>query len=241
MNEEVYFNFPISIIASYPDDPRGTIQNVYKFCVYEHYLDLKDNATSSQISNISDIDRFGISLKHYNFDYSNINSVGKKLINSSKEVYYQFIREKCARSGIKKSVIERYDYEFENMNFDEVCFLMFIGLKSIMGNSSYKKTNKKLLFNRMLGKNKTDLEIENLPHFIKKYTSEYQFTKMIQELEINWNLKYYSRHMRGFCFSFTLDLSQLIVIAERNKESNKKKIFQENKSKIIKETLNKLR
>lgn len=237
MNEEVYFNFPISIIELYPYKPRATIQNIYKFCVYEHYLDLTENATSAQINNISDIERFKISLKHYDFS----TDINNELFESSKKIYKDSIKNKCARAGVKKGILNRYDYEFEDMNFDEVCFLMFIGLKSIMGNSSYKKTNKKLLFNRMLGKNKTDLEIENLPHFIKKYTSEYQFTKMIQELEINWNLKYYSRHMRGFCFSFTLDLSHLITTAERNKESNKKKIYQENKKKIIKETLNKLR
>lgn len=237
MNDEVYFNFPISIIATYQDDPKGTIQNIYKFCLYEHYLELAEYENSSRLTNNSDLERFRLSLSHYNFN----TQTNDHAFSLSKNTYETFIKYKCARTGIKYSIIDRYDYEFENIGFDEVCFLMFAGLKSILGNSSYKKTNKKLLFNRMLGKNKSDIEIDDLPYFIKKYTSEYQFTKIIQELEINWNLKYYSRHMRGFYFSFTLDIRQLITTAERNKESNKKKIFQENKKKIIKETLNKLR
>lgn len=237
MNDEVYFNFPISIIATYKDDPKGTIQNIYKFCLYERYLELTENSTSSELSDSNDLERFRISLGHYGFSTETNDHIFLK----SKDIYETFIKYKCARTGVKYSIIDRYDYDFENLSFNEACFLMFVGLKSILGNSSYKKTNKKLLFNRMLGKNKSDIEVENLPCFIKKYASEYQFTKIIQELEIRWNLKYYSRHMRGFCFSFTLDLRQLIIIAERNKESNKKKVFQENKSKIIKETLSKLR
>lgn len=236
MNDEVYFNFPISIIATYKDDPKGTIQNIYKFCLYERYLELTENSTSSELSNSNDLERFRISLGHYGFS----TETNDHMFLKSKVTYETFIKYKCARAGVKYSIIDRYDYEFESIGFDEVCFLMFIGLKSILGNSSYKKTNKKLLFNRMLGNNKTVLEIENLPVFVKKYTSEYQFIKMIQELEINWNLKYYSRHMRGFYFSFTLDIRQLIITAERNKESNKKKIFHENKKKIIKETLSKI-
>ena len=65
----------------------------------------------------------------------------------------------------------------------------------------------------MSGKSKSKADIDPT---LKPFTSRYQLDKIKQELQLNWGLKYYSMKTRGFYVSFTMSLTELAKIAEKN-------------------------
>jgi hypothetical protein len=64
---------------------------------------------------------------------------------------------------------------------------------------------------------------EPLPEWLKKYTSRYQLDKIKSELELNWGLKLYGYHTRGYYASFKLDLPDLAEKAEAKRISLRRK------------------
>ena len=108
--------------------------------------------------------------------------------------------------------------------FEQAQLLAFIAINSIIGTKKYTKTNKKLIISRMFGfASYTKMIEKELSEIQMKYLKRYHFDKLIQELELNWNVCTYSNKMRGIYISLKIKfpLSELIAVAERKKKSNR--------------------
>ena len=64
--------------------------------------------------------------------------------------------------------------------------------------------------------------------------TEYKRNKIINKLQLDWGLKYYSRYTRGFYFSFKMSLEKLITIAESKRQSTRLKELKDKKKEILK-------
>ena len=108
--------------------------------------------------------------------------------------------------------------------FEQAQLLAFIAINSILGTKKYTKTNKMLIVSRMFGfASYPKMTEKDLSEIQMKYLKRYHFDKLIQELELNWNICTYSNKMRGIYVSLKIKfpLPELIAIAEKKKPSNR--------------------
>ena len=75
---------------------------------------------------------------------------------------------------------------------------------------------------------------------MKKYSMRYHIDNVLLELQMNWGLKLYSDHSRGFYLSFTKSLEELAVICIENKSKNKSKFLSQERAKAKESALRKL-
>ena len=222
-----FFSFPICLLKDIFEDKKRVLDNIIDYAVYKHTLKLEFNNDISKIK--ASAQYFGITLGDNSKAYKN----GK--------ILYQTIPENTPFAGI--SIVMLFDfYKNEKTDFDIDCLLAYLSIKSILGGKKYVKTNKNLLISRMSGQSKT-ININQIPERLCKYFKDYHFKKLINELEINWFLKYYSRYTRGFFVSFDIDITMetMILEIEKNKRSNKVKEFNDKKKQIIKQVLSGLK
>ena len=116
-------------------------------------------------------------------------------------------------------------------DFEWRCLILFLALKSIISVGNYRKSTNDALFSPANGFATID-DYVNSGRFELK---EFRRQKVITELELNWNLKYYSRQVRGFYFSFKLSLRELMQIAESKRTESKKKKLDNEKKNILQE------
>jgi len=74
---------------------------------------------------------------------------------------------------------------------------------------------------------------EPINPLLTKYTSRYQLDKIKRELEINWGLKLYGNHTRGYYVSFELALDNLIMQAELKRKRYKEKQLRNRKNEAL--------
>jgi len=123
-------------------------------------------------------------------------------------------------------------YKNDKTEFEKVCLLGFLAIKSILGNAKYCNTNNDLLFARMIGENKAT-EFLNLPEEILKYRTRHYLNKRKNYLQVYFHLNYWSFEQRGFYVSFDLDELQLSEISEPQKYKNQVKRLEEKRKDII--------
>lgn len=128
--------------------------------------------------------------------------------------------------GISTEIFWNF-YQNEKTQFEWECLVAFLALKSILGKKTFCKSNNALLYARMSGNESvTDLHSLTLSRFHRD--------KIILKLEIEWNLKYYSRYTKGFYFGIDTTLQDLIFFAEDRRESFKAKELKKSKAEILK-------
>jgi hypothetical protein len=132
-------------------------------------------------------------------------------------------------------------YKNHKTEFDKICLLGFLAIKSIIGTKVYHKITNHYWMARMDGKvNKVNDYLE-LSDEVRKYANEYQRTKIKNALRINWGLISYSRYCRGFYVSFKITLKQLMTEAEKRRISTKEKQYKEQQKQMLKEVLQELK
>ena len=119
-------------------------------------------------------------------------------------------------------------YKNNKSDFEKICLLGFLAIKSIVQQKAYCKVTMKFMLARMNGKART-AEFNELPESLKKYSQRYHYTKLKLELQNNWNLVEYSYHTRGFYVSFKLNLEELIYEVEKRRKSRQEKELREAK------------
>ena len=212
MSKEVrYFNFPIQLLAGFLENTNKCLCDISNYAVYEHSL---------KMNNSKELDRFNASAKYYRITFGNV----KSSLSNGKELY-DSMPLKSPKTGINLTIWWDF-YKNEKAEFDKVCLLGFLALKSIVQQKAYSKTNNKLWLPRMDGKAKND-NVSFLSDSIKKYDNEYQTKKIKTELQINWGLVSYSYKTRGFYISFKMNRKDLAFQAENKKHSNKVKQLKE--------------
>lgn len=223
MSKQVrYFNFPIQLLEGFLENTSKCLRDISNYAVYEHSLKMK---------NAKEMDRFIASANYYGIEFGN----SKASLINGKELYNS-IPLKSPKTGIsvikfhedrERETLLWWDYvKKEKTEFDKVCLLGFLALKSIVQQKAYSKTNNKLWLLRMDGKAKND-NVSFLSDSIKKYDNEYQTKKIKTKLQINWGLVSYSYKTRGFYISFKMNRKDLAFQAENKKHSNKVKQLKE--------------
>ena len=249
--ERVYFNFPIQLLQGFMVDDKKVLNDIMDYAVYVQSLNPKLHGSETQKINDS-AKFFGIILGN-----------SKKSLRVGKELY-DSIPEKSPKARIEKGMIFDF-YENKKSEFEKICLLGFLTLKSILGTKDYCKTNNSLWLARIDGQPKAvkidsndflgnqpfnEYKIE-LSAEINKFANEYQTKKMKNELRNNWGLVTYSRFTKGFYISFNvtdskgkkrgLNLKELIEVAEISRKSTKEMEYKQKEKQLIKEVLQELK
>jgi len=146
----------------------------------------------------------------------------------------------CLKRGkeIEKTIPEHEPYpsvnrdlffefrDHEKTEFDLMQFACYIGLRSILGKNSYCKTNKEMILCRAFGY----ISHEHLPETMNpdikalfdKYSKRYHIDKVLQSLELKWNILTYSHNNRGMYIGLEkkISLETMIFQAETKKKKN---------------------
>lgn len=226
MSKEKYLNFPIQLLSGFMIDDKKVLNNIIDYAIYQNSLKLEIG---------TDLSKIKTSAGFYNMTLAN----DKKTFDNGK-ILYNSIYENSPKVGLSISMFWDF-YKNDKSEFDKICLLAFLGIKSILGNKSYCKANNLYLWARMDGKTNTIVEVSELSNEIKKYANRYQSENIKNELILNWHLIYYSHYTRGFYISLKMSLEDLIFEAEKKRKSIKENQQKQLKNEALKKALERLK
>ena len=238
MSNQRYFNFPVCFLKDFLTDTRGCLNNIYDYSLYAYSctmdLDAEYDFDGLEEETVEMI-RIEYACEFYGFDmyYSQM----QMALMRGKRVYGE-AEFHAPKTGISLDMFWDF-YENEKTEFEKVCLLAFLAMKSILGPKNYCKTDNRFLLSRMNGSAHSH-DFEKLSEPLQKYTTEYQIKKIKNELKANWSLKTYSRYTRGFYISFDMKQEVLIYQAEKNRKKNKLNVKQLEEKAIVEKVLKKL-
>lgn len=206
--ETKYFNFPIVLLNGFLENDRDCLTNIFDYSLYVKTLDYEYGDESEQME--SSEKYFGVKAGDLGGSYKN----GGILYNS--------IPDRTPKVGLSTDIFFDY-YKNDKTDFQKVCLLGFLAIKSILQNKAYCKIDNKYWFSRMDGHSKSVKSIDEVSKSLLKYHNEYQTKKIKKELIFNWGMEHYSRYTRGFYVSFKLTLDQLVFEAEKRRKSTLEK------------------
>lgn len=207
----VYLTFPMIILKDGINDIKTSCNDAMYYSLYDKY-----RANEGENKNDKENAANKLGIKFVNIDKSFIK--GKMLFNS--------INGNSPKTSISREMIFDF-YENKKTEFEVVTFLAFAALKSIIQKQGYTKVTNEYLIGRMAGNCRKG---EPLPDWIFKYNNRYQLDKIKKELQINWGLKLYADHTRGFYVSFKMPLDNLAAYAESKRIKYKEKQLREAKT-----------
>jgi hypothetical protein len=211
--EPKYMNFPISFLQDAFRDIRQTMDNVMDYAGYVHTLKLEHGTDEKKMKDAGSF--FNIIWGNDKKAYQN----GKTLYNS--------IPPKTPMVGINKDTC--FDFYKNPKTEDEIAVLLaYLALKSIIGEKPYIHTTNEYMLVRMGGYASIKDMPDPLPEPLRKYSSRRMLDKIKFELQSSWNVKYYSRYIRGFYVSIdnpsnpdkSFTLNKLVLEAEKHRKSN---------------------
>lgn len=208
--EQKYFNFPIVLLEGFLDDSNKCLTNIVHYALYAKTLDYDFGNEEKRMASAE---------KYFN---NRFKTTSKIHAYENGESIYDSIPYKVPKVGLSISVMADY-LKNEKTEFQKVCLLGYLGIRSILQNKAYCKITNKYWLSRMDGKNKAVENLSELSESIQKYANEYQTKKIKSELRDNWFLATYSRYTRGFYVSFNLELDELVYQAEKRRKSTKEK------------------
>lgn len=145
-------------------------------------------------------------------------------MNTAKQIE-KSIPEKEPFPMVNKKLL--FDFrDNEKSEFDLMQLACYISIQSILGQKSYCPTNKDMIICRAFGYSSIKHLPKEMTPAIKelfcKYMNRYHKDKIIQQLELNWNVLTYCPGMRGFYIGINgkITLDQLVLIAETKKKKN---------------------
>lgn len=224
-NDERYFNFPIQLLSGFMIDSKKVLNNISDYAIYRNSLDLEFGTSLEKV--ISSLGFFEITKSYAPIAFKN----GKTI--------YDTTPIGTPNAGLNLSIFWDF-YNNDKSEFDKVCLLGFLAIKSILQKNAYCKIDNKFWLSRMDGKAKSVNAYHELSSEIRMYANEYQTKKIKIALRDNWGLVTYSRFTRGFYISYSLSLEQLIYEAEKRRKSIKEKQFKEQEKEALKNVLERL-
>ena len=151
---------------------------------------------------------------------------------------YDSMPENSPKAGINLDTFWDY-YKNGKTEFDKVCLLAYLAIRSVLQNQAYTKLTTPYLLSRMAGKTHS-IAPEALPHDILKYNIDYRMRKIKTALRDGWGLITYSRHLRGFYVSYKMTLDELVFEAEKRRKSTKEKQYKLKEKEALAKALQKL-
>ena len=230
-NKELYFNAPIQLYSGFMVDKISCLNNVSRHARYYH-------ATKKLIDGVA-LERFKAACKYFDIQFvgGSVYDITKAMNEGQK--LFETIPENSPKVGISCKVFWKY-YNEEKSDFEKICLLGFLAIKSTINTKPYFKINNNLWLGRMDGETKPVSNIYHLSPQLFKYANEYQLGKIKKELRSNWGLIDYGVNVRGFYVSFQLSLEQLVYEAEKNRKSNKENEHRANVKEAIRQAKIKL-
>lgn len=234
MSNQRYFNFPVCLLKDFLTDTRACLNNIYDYSLYAYSrtIELDEENKDAKIIEFAKMD---MSCNFYGFDMYE-SQIDMQLMRG-KRVYGE-AGFHAPKTGISLDMYWDF-YQNEKTEFEKICLLAFLAMKSILGPKTHCKTDNRFLLSRMNGSAHSH-DFEKLSEPLQKYTTEYQIKKIKNELKANWSLKTYSRYTRGFYISFDMKQEVLIYQAEKNRKKNKLKARQLEEKAIVEKVLKKL-
>ncbi|SNB04137.1 hypothetical protein [Flavobacterium psychrophilum] len=226
MSKEKYLNFPIQLLVGFMIDTRKVLNDIIDYAVYQNSLKLELG---------TDLEKIKTSASFYNMTLGN----NKNTFDNGK-MLYNSLPENSPKVGLSISMFWDF-YKNDKSEFDKICLLAFLGIKSILGTKSYCKVTNLYLWARMDGKTNTIVEVSELSNEVRKYANRYQSENIKNELILNWHLIYYSRFTRGFYVSLKMTLEDLIFEAEKKRKSIKENQYKQLKNEALKKALDRLK
>lgn len=225
-NDERYFNFPIQLLKGFMIDDTGVLNNICDYAIYENSLKLV--LGESELENMKD------SAKFFNLTLGS----EKKSLENGKSLYNN-LPQISPKVGLNLSIF--WDFvQNDKSEFDRICLLGFLAIKSILQKNTYCKIDNKFWLSRMDGKPKSVNDYSELSNEIREYANEYQTKKIKTALRDNWGLVTYSRYTRGFYISYSLTLEQLIYEAEKRRKATKENQYKQQEKEALKNVLERL-
>ena len=220
MSKQKFFNFPIMMMQGVLEgwkDKKEFLKDLLYYHIQSHAEKLED---------LNEYEETSEQLFRRSAEYWNVTMEGS--VSSRLQRAVSLIEDFGGARvfvGISTDVFWNF-YNNEKTQFEWECLAAFLALKSILGNKTFCKSNNALLYARMSGYESADVNSITLSRFHRD--------KIILKLELEWNLKYYSRYTKGFYFGFDTTLQDLIFFAEDRRESFKAKELKKSKAEILK-------
>jgi len=215
MSEKIrYLTFPVAILKDSLIDIKQCVDNAMYYCLYDYYL----RYGGSKEIMIKEAGSF------YGIKWGNKVSAFDK-----GKLLFESLPDKSPKTSISIAMIFDF-YKNEKTEFEIITFLAFAAIRSILQKQPYIKITNDYLIGRMSGNSGKGEPINPL---LTKYTSRYQLDKIKRELEINWGLKLYGNHTRGYYVSFELALDNLIMQAELKRKRYKEKQLRNRKNEAL--------
>jgi hypothetical protein len=140
-----------------------------------------------------------------------------------------------------------FEYRDENKTeFDLMQFACYIGIHSILGKKPYCRTNKEHILCRAFGYASKNHLPETMNPYTKelfnKYLKRYHIDRILQSLEIGWNIQIYSHNIRGLYIGLKnkITLDSMILHAETKKKKNQIENLKQEKNEARKKALQQL-
>jgi hypothetical protein len=221
---EKYFNFPIQLLMGFMYESDRVLLDILRYSIYENSLKLYIGNEEEKMME---------SAAFFNVTVGNISLC----LDEGRRIYNDLPRN-SPKVGLNLSIFWNF-YRNDKTEFDKICLLGFLAIKSILGPKAYFKLTNKTWLSRMSGYSKA-VDLDELPSAIKEYNNEYQLKKIKTSLINNWGLVSYSRYTRGFYVSYSMNQRELITIVEKNRLSIKEKQRKADEKQIVKEVLERL-
>src|SRR5690606_31688938 len=110
-------------------------------------------------------------------NFFSVKAGNKKRTYENGESLYNSIPERTPIVGLNKDILFDY-YKNDKTDFQKVCLLGFLGIKSILQNKAYCKIDNKYWLSRMDGKTKSVKDYTELSPDVFKYSKRYHLTKI---------------------------------------------------------------
>lgn len=227
-----HFRFPIRImqgVLSGKTDKQQFLRDALYYHLYAHTIYLEQTAEYEE-NRLTKYKRLAEDMSQVTIANPNL------AFDRGAELYEKYFKSKVFVS-IRRATYWEFRNNFDaKTDFDFDCLFAFLALKSIIGRKKYVKTDNALMLARMSGKEtKKEYEVMKPLPFTRYY-----FDKIKMDLQLNWNLKYYSRN-RGFYCGFDITLQELVFVSESKKKSNREKLLMQEKKEAVKLALERLK
>ncbi len=211
----IYYNFPITVVAGFMDDPNAALRRMIAWATYET-LKIYTSLDRGEQRLLYAMDEL-----HYIVE------------DEARQDWYYFCGEtyrqyKGPRCGVSRKMwleaTESVDYWQED---EKVLFLASIAAKSIIGNKPYAKTCNRQMCARMNGRATTYASDEEMREqsdpIIFAYFTRKRWQRMRRDLDKQYRVATYSqRNMRGYYISTKMPLDRLAKAVERKRAKTAK-------------------
>lgn len=208
-----YLNFPIYFLKGFLEDPDTNFTFILAYSMYEKVF--SENAT------LDSIDDFLLNseVETYELDLEQLSLLGEELYDKKIE-FEESKGKKIPMVGIRVDLFNDF-YRMGKNDFELVCLLAYLAIRSIIQKSDYRNIKNNLLLARMAGYSSTGHPIpEELSHWMA--SSRYRRTKVFNALRDRYKLKT-AYKARGITCSFSLSQEDLEfkILQAKSKKQNK--------------------